>query len=165
MKVFISHQRKDSSTAEKISDRLVRHHQIATYLDVIDEHLGKPGYDLARYLRKQISTCSHLLAVTSIYTKGSQWVPWEIGVATEKEYPLATFADYHGAVPEFLQAWPYLRTMKDVDSYARAARSSEGNYRLQKSISNEETARKSATDAFFKALRSDLNQPLFYARI
>lgn len=164
MKVFLSHQRADSIRAHAIRDRLSRMHQIECYLDIIDDQLGKSGPDLATYLRREIGKCTHLLAVTSFATKDSQWVPWEIGIATEKEYPLATFADYMTAVPEFLAAWPYLRTMEHVDAYARAAKSSLHNYIVRKATVSEFTARHEAAQSFYKSLRAALDQPLDRAK-
>ena len=146
IKVFLSHQRADSADAKKIADRLRINHQIDSYLDVIDDQFGKTGPDLAAYLRREIGKCSHLLAVTSFSTKDSQWVPWEIGIATEKDYPLATFAAYTSAVPEFLAAWPYLRTMEEVDAYARAAKSSDRTYSLRKATITETAARRESDD-------------------
>jgi hypothetical protein len=164
MKVFLSHQRADAPKASEITARLRVHHGIESYLDVIDVQMGKPGPDLAAYLRREIAKCTHLLAVTSFATRESQWVPWEIGVATEKDYPLATFADYTSAVPEFLAAWPYLRTMSDVDAYARAAKSTNQTFELRKRTITEASARQETSAIFFEALRRDLNQPISRAK-
>jgi len=164
MRVFLSHQKTDGPKAAEISARLRIYHGIESYLDVIDTQLGKTGPDLAAYLRREIGKCTHLLAVTSFATRESQWVPWEIGVATEKEYPLATFADYSSAIPEFLAAWPYLRTMIDVDAYARAAKSSNQTFELKKRTLTEASARQESSTSFFETLRKDLNQPVSRAK-
>lgn len=160
MKVFISHQKNDSTIAQAIGSRLWVYHDIDYYLDVIDPHLGKAGDDLAKHLQIEIGKCTHLIAVTSAATRTSMWVPWEIGIATEKHFPLATFADYVQAVPEFLEAWPYLRTMQDVDLYAKAAKYANP---LSKSVLTEE-ARVRTSDSFFIKLRQELNQPITRAR-
>jgi hypothetical protein len=91
IKVFISHQRVDALQAKAIADRLRDRHQIASYLDVMDPVIDKTGEDLTQYVRAQLGTCTQLLAVVSPATKESWWVPWEIGVASEKDYILATY--------------------------------------------------------------------------
>ncbi len=160
MKVFLSHQRADTVRATEIAQRLKSRHNIDSYLDVIDTQLGKSGPSLADYLRREIGKCTHLLAVTSLATRESQWVPWEIGIATEKDYPLATFAGYSQAVPEFLAAWPYLRTLEDVDAYARAAKSADATFVVRKRMVTEASARQESSATFFDQLRRDLGQPV-----
>lgn len=106
IKVFLSHQSSDSATAAHIAQRLRIHHSIDSYLDVIDPFMGRRGEDLAAHIQAEMSKCTQLLAVVSEATKNSQWVPWEIGVATEKSYPLATYLADYAAAPEFLRKWP-----------------------------------------------------------
>lgn len=158
IKVFISHQNTDSQKASEIAYRLRYHHQIDSYLDVIDPYLNRSGDDLATHIRTEMGKCTQLLAVVSTATRESQWVPWEIGVATEKSFPLATFANYTATVPEFLRAWPYLRSMADVDMYANASKRAVDNLRVQKSLHTQDTAMKKAADSFFFDLRRNLGQ-------
>ena len=103
MKIFISHQKSDSANAESLARRLQTFHNLDTYLDVIDSRLARAGEELGEYLRRQLGACSHLLAVVSSSTKGSWWVPWEIGVASEKDYPLATYAIPPCSLPDYLE--------------------------------------------------------------
>lgn len=161
MKVFLSHQKMDSAKAAEIRQRLLNHHGIDSYLDVIDPYLDSSGQDLAMHIRLQMSKCTQLLAVVSYATRESQWVPWEIGVATEKNFPLATFANYSSAVPEFLRAWPYLKTIDDVDQYAHASKAGQRAYMLKRVINpNEELAKRAEIDTFFSDLRTRLGQPV-----
>lgn len=157
MKVFISHQRQDSATATTLAHRLKYTHQIDFYLDVIDPAILRNGEDLADYIRVQMDKCTQLLAVVSYATKSSQWVPWEIGVASEKDFPLATFADAAGTVPEFIQRWPVLRTMTDLDQYASASIAASRTYSERRSYSyTEASSRKGATETFYSRLRANL---------
>jgi hypothetical protein len=159
IKVFLSHQRADSEKAAAIATRLKTNHAIDSYLDVIDPYLGRGGESLGSHIRSEMGKCTQLLAVASYATKDSQWVPWEIGVATEKDFPLATFANYTSAVPEFLREWPYLRTMEDVDKYARASKAAEITYLSKRSASSSETASiRSASQTFFADIRMRLEQ-------
>lgn len=158
MKVFISHQRVDSDIAGTIAARLQVYHDIDSYLDIIDPVASKSGDQLGEYIRKQMSLCSQLMAVVSVATKESWWVPWEIGVATEKDYPICTFARDNTQLPEYLKKWPYLRSQQDIDEYARVSKQSEDSFRLHKSLKTEAAARRTSTENFHSTLRSRLGQ-------
>lgn len=164
MKIFLSHQRSDTAVAHRIRDRLKTQHNIESYLDVIDAQLDKAGDDLARHLRREIAKCSHLIAVTSYATRDSQWVPWEIGVATERLMPLATFADYKSAIPEFLEAWPYLRDQTDIDRYATSAKVNRRFASLAKSDIERRRLQETEFKSFYNDLRRSLGQPILRAR-
>lgn len=163
LKIFLSHKSVDGPTALRIAGRLRNDHGIDSYLDIIDPHLGKAGDDLARHLCREMGKCTHLIAVTSLATKHSQWVPWEIGLATEKEFPLATFADYLSEVPEFLAAWPYLRNLEDVDIYALNAKKYHYRSRLAKTLNEQAENRTAEFNSFHVGLRRSLGQPIMSA--
>lgn len=116
-RVFISHKREDSLLATRIASRL-QISSINTYLDVLDPQIAKNGDDLGEYFRRMIGTCSHLLAVVSSTTVLSWWVPFEIGIATEKSFPLASYISLPASVPDYLAKWPYLRSDSDIDKFA-----------------------------------------------
>ena len=158
IKVFLSHQSADSLTASYIARRLRDNHQIESYLDVIDPYINRRGEDLAARIRNEMGRCTQLLAVVSESTKASQWVPWEIGVATEKDYPLATFSAGHALPPEFLRKWPYLRSDADIDLYARTSKAAEQTFIRKRSIGLESAARMNSTSEFFTSLRAGLGQ-------
>jgi len=159
IKVFISHHSSDSAEAKRICDHLLTKHGIASYLDVIDPFVGRPGEELAKYLRGVMAQCTNLMALVSPTTKGSQWVPWEIGVASEREMPLASYLSGISTIPEFLRAWPRLQSLADVDKYAAASRSSEGMVLRKRADRLDETAALRAGGAtFYQDLRKSLNQ-------
>ncbi|MGE8261615.1 MAG: toll/interleukin-1 receptor domain-containing protein [Stenotrophomonas sp.] len=158
IKVFISHQRADSALAQSIADRLRYRHTIETYLDVVDPVIGKNGEELAEYVRAQLSKCTQLLAVVSPATKDSWWVPWEIGIATEKEYPLATYGG-NAVVPEYLWKWPVLRNDTHLDAYADASKLADRHYANKRSSLYESaSAHHSSTKEFYRVLRSSIHQ-------
>lgn len=158
MKIFISHKRSDSTAAEKVARRLRIRHRIDCYLDVVDSPLSRAGEDLGNYLRQELGKCSHLLAVVSTATKDSWWVPWEIGVATEKDYPLGTFAHGRCELPDYLKKWPYLKSDADLDKYAEAAKASSRRLDEARSYKGLLAARSDATRVFYRQLRASLNQ-------
>jgi hypothetical protein len=157
-KVFITHHSTDSLLAGRIANRLKINHGMDSYLDVIDPYIGKNGEDLALHIQVEMSKCTQLLAVISQATQASQWVPWEIGVATEKDFPLATFSGGNVLPPEFLRKWPYLRTDHDLDQYARASKAAEISFVQKRATLAEGAARVRSTREFFTTLRAGLGQ-------
>ncbi|MCI1067416.1 toll/interleukin-1 receptor domain-containing protein [Stenotrophomonas maltophilia] len=159
MKIFLSHQQTDSMLALRIQGHLKNHHDIDCYLDVIDHNFGN-GEDIAAHVRKELARCTQLLAVVSNATKASWWVPWEIGVATEKDYPLATFG---GGIelPEYLTKWPYLKNISDLDKYAETSKEASKRVitaNMESTSSRTATFRSEATEYFYKSLRAKLGQ-------
>jgi len=158
MKVFISHQRADSTIAAEIANRLKTAHQIDSYLDVVDAVILRDADDLADHLRTEMGKCTNLIAVVSPATATSWWVPWEIGMATEKDHPLATFARASSALPSYLKKWPYLTSMTDVDAYARQSLVTSARRVVMESRGAETASLRGTTSEFYRALRKELNQ-------
>ncbi len=157
IKVFISHQMNDSKIAEEIAHRLKIIHDIDSYLDVIDPSI-RHGDDLAEHIRYEMGKCNQLLAVVSYNTRNSWWVPWEIGVASEKEFPLATFLNNVDITPEYLEKWPHLHSISDIDSYAYVSKLSRNNYVSNRAALGERASRSKSTQNFFTDLRRELGQ-------
>lgn len=158
MKVFISHKREDASAAQRVASYLRSYHSIDSYLDVIDPYVDARVELLADHIRTEMGKCTQLLAVVSRATADSKWVPWEIGVATEKDFPLATYSVEGAAPPEFLRKWPYLRSINDLDAYARASKSAQQTYTLKRGLLVEAAARSESTRDFYSTLRKALGQ-------
>ena len=158
MKVFISHQQADLATATAIA-RVLERHGITYYLDAADREVATKGENLAAHIRSKMSGCTQLLAVISQATKASQWVPWEVGVATEKDFPLATYAAGVAVIPEFLLRWPYLRSASDLDEYVRASRAADRTRQLNETALGKVAAnRQDPTQTFYRTLRTALGQ-------
>lgn len=157
MKVFVSHKKEDRLIAGAVAERLSRN-GAEVYLDVIDPDAHRAGDDLADYLRTALASCTDLMAVVSAKTKESWWVPWEIGVASEKEYPLSTFAGDNCELPLYLKKWPYLKTLSDIDTYVRvskAARSAVANRHGHKTASQIQPL---FVKQFYASIRAALGQ-------
>ncbi|PUA19357.1 toll/interleukin-1 receptor domain-containing protein [Glaciimonas sp. PCH181] len=158
MKIFISHQQVDSELALSLSKRLLTVHGISTYLDVIDSAVSASGDALADHVKDELGKCTQLLAVVSDATRASWWVPWEIGIATEKDFPLATYAGGYTAVPDYLSKWPYLRSTADLDLYATASKTAAKDFETKRGFLVEATARSRSTKEFYRVLRGSLGQ-------
>jgi hypothetical protein len=159
VRVFISHKQEDAVVATRIGAEL-RSNGVDAYLDTIDTQLGKDGPDLADYIRDQLAQCTQLLAVISPRTKLSWWVPWEIGVATEKERPQASYIADEAEIPSYLIKWPYLRSMAEVTAYAEVSKRVRD--RLDESVrmrrSTASVAQTSAFRDFHRTLKARLGQ-------
>lgn len=158
MLVFISHQQRDSTLAVAVSNHLKDNHGIATYLDVTDKYFSKRDRDLTAYIKAALDQCSHLLAVVSQHTATSWWVPWEIGVATEKTYPIATYSSDQTPLPDYLKKWPYLRNAIDLDRYARIVKQTDQSRRSKTAYMTESRARSEATQDYYASIRAALGQ-------
>ena len=159
MKVFISHQQADALVAAQVAYRLQTIHGIASYLDVIDPYVNGSAESLADHIRTEMGKCTQLLAVVSYATQASQWVPWEVGVATEKNFPLATYTGTYTPPPEFLRKWPYLKNDADLDAYARASQGALNFREAYKKYSADSAAGgRAATSYFFTELRRSIGQ-------
>ncbi|WP_313008953.1 toll/interleukin-1 receptor domain-containing protein [Brevundimonas vesicularis] len=159
MKIFISHQKVDALVAAQVARRLLAVHGITSYLDVIDPYVNDSAENLAEHIRSEMGKCTQLLAVVSHATLASQWVPWEIGVATEKNFPLATYTGTYTPPPEFLRKWPYLKNDSDLDAYARASFGARNFRESYKKYSADSAAGgRAATSYFFTELRRNIGQ-------
>lgn len=164
LKVFVSHKKEDSDSATLVAARL-RSNGLEVYLDVIDNALKKDGEDLADYIRTQMSDCNQLMAVVSYSTKGSWWVPWEIGVATEKSFLISTYAVDNTTLPDYLEKWPYLKSMSDIDTYAKhvkSAKSEAESKRVRKGyIDLTQSEQAVVAKSFHKGLKQALGQHVY----
>ena len=158
-RVFISYKTDDLSVATRVKRAIERHYDFTTYLDRIDDDLLRDGPDLAGHLLRRIDECDQLLAVVGRTTKESWWVPWEIGVCSEKHYFLSTFCDSHVLLPSYLLKWPVLHSESDIDQYcdlSRKERASQMTEARYLDFSQREIARRRSAAAFHRNLRQRL---------
>lgn len=158
MKVFISHKDVDSHYAGIVA-RVLRSNGVDFYLDVIDPQAASYGDDLADHLREELGKCTHLIAIVSQHTKDSWWVPWEIGISTEKDQPLCTFAGDTCTLPGYLTKWPYLRVEGDVEVWVRAARIALAEATKEfRTYGNRTRMKRRETKTFYREMRARLGQ-------
>lgn len=158
IRVFVSHKQEDSGAASRVALALRSSPSIEVYVDVLDQHLRKSAVDLTEYVRRQLNACTHLMVVLSSQTRESWWVPFEIGLATEREYPIATLAVETASLPEYLKKWPYLEDQQDLATYIRVATQTRPST-LRKGLREAmRTERASYATEFHSTLRSALGQ-------
>lgn len=162
MPVFISHRTADDGIAQEVARRLKYHHNITCYVDDIDAELGRARGTAAvtGLIVQRLTSCTNLLAIVSQNTKGSWWVPFEVGVARQAPRVITTFTDQADSqLPEYLLEWPRLRGQQAVDTFARY-------YKQQQRLLNEEVLEKRASasqqlrtvDDFHRQLKTALGQ-------
>jgi hypothetical protein len=61
MKIFISHQQRDSLAAASIAKRLQDIHSVQYYLDLIDNDASQTGELLGDHIKRQLSSCTQWL--------------------------------------------------------------------------------------------------------
>lgn len=115
MPIFISHRQADSEEAAQLH-RYFTSKDILAYVDLLEPGL-KTDREITDKIRERLGQCTHLMAVVSENTKGSWWVPFEIGVATEKDNRISTLTKVSVVLPEYLSIWPVLHTQQHLDAY------------------------------------------------
>lgn len=116
MKIFISHKKDDSYTANRIAAEL-NSLNIGYYLDVMDQTVTKNGKELTDHIKANLNDCTDIIVVMSEYTPNSQWVPFEVGMSAQLDMPTATFLKENVTLPEFLEYWPRLKYPSDIRKY------------------------------------------------
>lgn len=120
MPVFISYRHSDRPLAIAINTRL-KQANIKTYLDVLDPE-SQTTDDITGVITRNITECTHLLAVVSERTAHSWWVPFEIGEATISNRRICSFKTGPAELPLYLEKWPKLSTDKDMEFFIDAYR-------------------------------------------
>ena len=102
MRIFISHKLEDAATANLIAKEL-QEIKVECYLDLLDNSITENGKALTDHIRANLNDCTDIIVVMSNITRFSQWVPFEVGMAAQKDMPTATFLKEDVSLPDFLQ--------------------------------------------------------------
>ena len=157
MPVFISYRHMDRAYAININTRLMQAN-IKTYLDVLDAE-SQTTDDITGVITRNISECTHLLAVVSEKTALSWWVPFEIGEATITNRRICSFKTGPTELPLYLDKWPKLTSDRDIEFFIEAYRNESTLKRSMslESVNGSESARsvnRSNADRFHTDLKS-----------
>jgi len=157
MKVFISHKKEDNLYALNIKNAL-KSCQIDAYLDLLDEDISGDGEELTDHIKEQLRICTDVIVVLSEKTKDSWWVPFEIGMATEKDMPIANYLVEGIVLPDYLEFWPRLKNYNDVCKYVEVRKEIREHYGRPRYIfeSNILHPGESETRAFYRKLKQEL---------
>ena len=147
----------DRAYAININTRLMQAN-IKTYLDVLDAE-SQTTDDITGVITRNISECTHLLAVVSEKTALSWWVPFEIGEATITNRRICSFKTGPTELPLYLDKWPKLTSDRDIEFFIDAYRNESTLKRSMslESVNGSESARsvnRSNADRFHTDLKS-----------
>ena len=159
MPVFISYRHMDRAYAMAINSRLIKA-DIKTYLDVLDLE-SQTTDDITGVITRNITECTHLLAVVSEKTALSWWVPFEIGEATISNRRICSFRTGPAELPLYLDKWPKLSTESDLDFFIDAYREEVSNKRSMSLESISESVKgsyKRDADMFHEQLKNRIRR-------
>ena len=154
MKFFISHKQEDASTAILIAEELT-HMGISAYLDVLDNTVTRSGKEMTEHIKNKLNDCTDIIVVMSRFTLSSQWVPFEVGIAAQRDLPTATFLRAEVPLPEFLEYWPRLKYSSDIKKYVEAKQQVDLEYSTSFHM-DQYTYATSKTDRFYTVLKRKL---------
>ena len=118
VRVFISHQRNDKDIAREVQKRLEKM-RIKSFLDATDK--GRAGYkSVTEWIVANLRKSTHMLVVYTNNTKSSEWVPFEIGMAYEREEGIAIL-DSQRVIdkPSYLNNFPLMPDMESLKFFDR----------------------------------------------
>lgn len=156
MKVFISHKNTDQYIARRVLD-VLKSQGVDAYLDLLDNTIVYKGELLTKHIKSKINECTDILVVMSEETRYSWWVPFEIGMATQKDLPTVSYLQSGVELPDYLAYWPRLRNETDLLQYVVTRRYVQqqtiiGRSLEQSSFSNNT----SETERFYAELKQRL---------
>lgn len=155
MKVFISHKKEDSYTANRIANEL-RAMQIDYYLDLLDFSVTRSGKELTDHIKANLNDCTDIIVVISEKTRYSQWVPFEVGMSAQIDMPTATFLQADVNLPEFLEYWPRLKYPDDIQKYVTVRKRTELKMRLRQDSYELSARKKQEVAEFYADLKKEL---------
>lgn len=153
MKVFISHKQEDEIPAKYICEELSKL-EVEAYLDLLEGDLLLDGEELTNHIKNRLDSCTDILVVMSEKTKESWWVPFEIGMASQKDFPIVSYLINDVELPDYLGYWPTLRKTSDLSKYIKVKETVlNESYSGNKGLFNADY---SETKEFYKKLKDIL---------
>jgi len=110
--VFISHKKEDEQAAIAIGKFLMEVVGVNIYLDILDEDLQTATQTenerlIVDSIKEGLECSTHLLCLISENTRLSWWVPYEIGIADNKNINIASLKlKTVNDIPSFLKIHP-----------------------------------------------------------
>lgn len=117
--VFVSHTTNDDDLADTVAT-CIRSCDLTAWVDsdYLASHEDGPG--MASRIKQVIGRSYCLLAIVTSATTSSWWVPFEIGVASERDKYLSTYGNPRLTLPSFLSVWPRVKDDTELRSWCSA---------------------------------------------
>lgn len=127
--VFVSHKSDDKDKAEDVA-RCIVTSGLSVWIDTVDIGGTADDIEMVRRIETAIARASSLIAVVTQVTNESWWVPFEIGLAYEKEKQLASYCESPHQVefPSFLWSWPLVQNHNDLHKWCRHVKATKSTY-------------------------------------
>jgi hypothetical protein len=151
MKIFISHKQEDSVTAKEVLETL-KGFKVDAYLDLLEGEVALRGEALTNHIKKRLNDCTDLLVVMSEKTKNSWWVPFEVGMAAQRDFPIVNYLKATILLPDYLSYWPRLKNQIDLAKYIQVKNKLNQTILLEKSMGKFASA-ESQTARFYRELK------------
>lgn len=122
--VFVSHRQADTQAAWAIARALIDIADVDVFVDAFNPTLSASGNptQVTGVIDFGLNACTHLLAVVSDNTRGSWWVPYEVGVARNRPVPCGlTLLETVKDLPEYLQTAHTVQDVHGLISWAKGA--------------------------------------------
>ena len=105
--VFVSHTTREDDLATEVAIS-IQSQGLTTWVDSDYLAADHDGPEMASKIQEAINRSYCLLAIVTNATKESWWVPFEIGVAWDRNKYLSTYGVPQMPLPSFLIAWPHV---------------------------------------------------------
>ncbi len=154
--IFISHRKADEREAIGVANYL-KSKGIECWVDVLDPATKNKATDITKHIISTLNRCTHVIVLFSINTDGSMWVPFELGAAYKAEKGIGTYLLQNVRTPEYLDAFPRMRTSYDLDQYAEEYKKDQ---QLSKSSLNRGMVfnESNNADSFISRMKTRLRQ-------
>lgn len=110
--VFVSHTTQDDALADTVA-RCIQGCGLTAWVDSDYMEPKEDRPDMAEKIRDVIDSSFSLLVIVTKATNSSWWVPFEIGIASEKRRFLSAYGK-NLELPSFLENWPHLHNHEDL---------------------------------------------------
>ena len=120
VRVFISHRQADKQKALDIA-KFLEKNNVEYWIDVLDPDLANAEDNaivVTNIIEMALLNCSHVIALMTNNSKGSQWIPYEFGRVKEKRLMVENAATYKykltNALPEYMLLSPILSSDNEL---------------------------------------------------
>jgi hypothetical protein len=126
--VFISHRSKNQDAASEIGDYLTSVLGVDIYIDSADDELARAvaagdHAGIVRYIEKGIAVSTHLLGIIGTHSRGSWWVPFEIGAGRQRKLNIAyVLLDSVDDLPSYLRIAELIKDRIELGLWAKSLR-------------------------------------------
>ena len=121
--IFISYNNKDQQEAQRVGSWIDANEGFRSHIVGFSNTDLNNGIKLTDMLLGHIASCQQIMVVVSKDTAGSWWVPWEVGVGSEKKFKMSSYfvdslsENIVKQLPEYIMMNPILGSKEDVDDY------------------------------------------------